>query len=158
MTTVTAPVRITESDRQDLVEGLSGLLGDTFALYVATHGYHWNVIGPMFSSLHIMFEQEYIELWNAVDAIAERIRALGALAPGTHPELAHLSSLAFGDGVPSALDMVKNLAAGHSTLADSARRIAMLAERAGDLATADLVTTRVEMHEKTAWMLNATAG
>ncbi len=111
----------------------------------------------MFNSLHLMFEQEYIELWNAVDVIAERIRALNEPAPGTYAEFARLTSLSIDEGVPAALDMVRNLAAGHETIANSARQVAKLAEGAGDIATADLATTRVETHEKTAWMLNATA-
>ena len=143
--------------RKEIVDGLSRLLADTYTLYMKTHAYHWNVTGQMFRSLHLMFEEEYTELWTAVDDIAERIRSLGELAPGSYGELAELSTVPDEPGAPPAIEMVRKLADGHETAARTARAVVATAEAAGDVATADLATARVEVHEKTAWMLRATA-
>jgi starvation-inducible DNA-binding protein len=143
--------------RKEIAAGLSRLMADTFTLYLATHGYHWNVTGPLFHSLHQMFEEQYLELWAAVDVIAERIRALGAMAPGSSTEIAALASVDEGGGAPEALDMVKRLVEGHETTIRTARELVDTAEQAGDVATADLATERIEIHEKTAWMLRSMA-
>ncbi len=148
---------IPDEARQEIANGLSRLLGDTYTLYLKTHGYHWNVTGPMFRSLHLMFEEEYLELGNAVDKIAERIRALGYLAPSSYAELGQLSSVADEEGAPDAMEMVRRLATGHETVIRTARGLVEVAEEAADVATADLATERIEIHEKTAWMLRATA-
>lgn len=148
---------ITAEARKEISEGLSGLLADTYTLYLKTHGYHWNVTGPMFRNLHLMFEEQYVELGTAVDVIAERIRALGSHAPASFTEFKALSEIPEADGVPEAMDMVKDLIKGHETLVKGARALVTTAEEADDVATADLVTTRIDTHEKTAWMLRATA-
>lgn len=148
---------IPESARKEVAEGLSGLLADTYTLYLKTHGYHWNVTGPMFRSLHLMFEEEYIEVRDAVDQIAERIRALGFFAPGSYSEFAKLTTIPEEEGTPEALDMVRRLVEGHEAVIRTARDVVKMAEAGGDVATADLVTGRLEVHEKTAWMLRATA-
>lgn len=136
---------------------LSRLLADTYTLYVKTHGYHWNVTGPMFRSLHLMFEEQYTELAIAADDIAERIRALDVLAPGSLSEFKDLTSIEDGKGAPEAMEMVKNLVTGHEAVARSAHTVVEKAEAAGDIATADLATERIEVHEKAAWMLRSTA-
>jgi starvation-inducible DNA-binding protein len=151
-------IGIGEVERKELARGLSTLLADTYALYLRTHMYHWNVTGPRFPSLHVMFEGQYLELRDAVDEIAERIRALGSFAPGSFGEFARLSSIADEEGVPSAEEMVRRLAEGHELLVRDARPIAERAEAAGDVATADLVTQRISIHEKTAWMLRSSLG
>lgn len=143
--------------RRDLAAGLSRLLADTYTLYLKTHGYHWNVTGPMFRSLHLMFEEEYLELRDAVDVIAERIRALGYPAPGSYAELARLSSVVDEEGVPEAMEMVRHLVDAHERVIKTGRAVVEAAESAGDVATADVVTQRIDIHEKTAWMLRATA-
>lgn len=148
---------IPEQARKDITHGLAGLLADTYTLYLKTHGYHWNVTGPMFRSLHLMFEEQYLEMWNAVDVIAERIRALGEFAPGSYGELGSLASIADTQDVPEAIEMVRRLAEGHEAVARTARALVEVAEEANDVATADLATQRVDIHEKTAWMLRATA-
>lgn len=148
---------IADTARKEIAEGLSGLLADTFTLYLKTHGYHWNVTGPMFRSLHLMFEEEYTDLWTASDEIAERIRALGYPAPGSYTEFAGLTSVTDAEGAPEALAMVRSLVDGHEAVIRTARGVVATAEAAGDVATADLVTARIEIHEKTAWMLRATA-
>ena len=148
---------ITAEARKEIAEGLSGLLADTYTLYLKTHGYHWNVTGPMFRTLHVMFEEQYVELGAAVDDIAERIRALGSHAPASFAEFTALSDIPEADGVPEALEMVRDLVDGHETLIKGARELVALAEEADDVATADLVTTRIDAHEKTAWMLRSTA-
>lgn len=147
---------ITEEARTEIAAGLSRLMADTYTLYLTTHGYHWNVTGPLFHSLHQMFEDEYLELWAAVDVIAERIRALDSLAPGSSTEIAALTSVEEGGGSPEALEMVARLVAGHETVIRTAREVVETAEEGGDVATADLATGRIEIHEKTAWMLRAT--
>jgi starvation-inducible DNA-binding protein len=141
----------------EIAAELSRLLADTYTLYIKTHGYHWNVTGPMFRSLHLMFEEQYIDLAEAVDVIAERIRALDHVAPGSYTEFGELTSIEDGRGVPEAMEMVNKLAAGHETVARTAHSVVAKAEAAGDVATADLATQRIDIHEKTAWMLRATA-
>ena len=148
-------IGISEKDRQRIADGLSRLLADNFALYLKTHNFHWNVKGPMFQTLHVMFEQQYNELWLALDAIAERIRALGFPAPGTTSQLARLSSIAETPGVPDAKDMVRILVQGHEAVARTARKIFPAVDKAGDEPTADLLTQRLQVHEKTAWMLRS---
>lgn len=148
---------IAEPARKEIAERLSRLLADTYTLYVRTQGYHWNVTGPMFRTLHLMFEEEYIELRDAVDVIAERIRALGHQAPGSFTEFAKLASVTEDETVPQALDMVRRLAQDHEAVIRTAREVVATAEEGNDVATADLATKRVEIHEKTAWMLRATA-
>jgi starvation-inducible DNA-binding protein len=140
----------------EIAEGLSRLLADTYVLYVKTQGYHWNVVGPTFHSLHEMFEEEYIELRDAADEIAERIRALGHTSPGSLKEFLDLASVADGGEVLNAAAMVAALAEGHEEIARTARPLVGKAEKAGDVSTADLVTGRIVSHEKTAWMLRAT--
>ncbi|RPI23389.1 MAG: DNA starvation/stationary phase protection protein [Actinobacteria bacterium] len=143
--------------RKEVADGLSRLLADTYTLYLKTHGYHWNVSGPMFNSLHLMFEQQYMELRDAVDEIAERILALGYQAPASYSKLAALSSVVEDDEVPEAMEMVRRLVEGNEAVIRTGREVVRAAEGAGDVASADLVTVRIETHEKTAWMLRATA-
>jgi starvation-inducible DNA-binding protein len=143
--------------RKEVADGLSRLLADTYTLYLKTHGYHWNVSGPMFGSLHLMFEQQYMELRDAVDLIAERILALGYQAPASYKQLSALSSIADDEGVPAAMDMVRRLVEGNEAVIRTGRQVVTAAESAGDVASADLATVRIETHEKTAWMLRATA-
>jgi starvation-inducible DNA-binding protein len=150
-------IGIGDTARKEIAEGLAGLLADTYTLYLMTHGYHWNVTGPMFRSLHLMFEEQYIELADAVDVVAERIRSLGVLAPASYDDFARLASVKTEDGAPEAIEMVRRLVDAHETVIRTARAVAATAEGAGDLATADLATQRIEIHEKTAWMLRATA-
>jgi starvation-inducible DNA-binding protein len=149
-------IGISEPDRRAIAEGLSHLLADTYTLYLTTHNFHWNVTGPMFTSLHAMFMTQYTELWNAVDPIAERIRSLGHTAPGSYAQFGALSSLKDAPATPpAALDMVRVLAEGHEAVARTARGIFPLADKASDEPTADLLTQRLTLHEQTAWMLRA---
>lgn len=148
-------IGINQQDRQQIADGLSHLLADTYTLYLKTHNFHWNVTGPMFQTLHLMFEQHYNELSLAVDLIAERIRALGHYAPGSYADYARLTSIPEADGVPRAEDMIRQLVEGHETLCRTARSIFPSVERAGDEPTADLLTQRLQVHEKTAWMLRS---
>ena len=148
-------IGIEESDRREIAEGLSRLLADTFTLYLKTHSFHWNVTGPMFQTLHLMFEEQYNELWAAGDLIAERIRALGFPAPGTYGEFSRLSSIKEEEGVPAATDMIRQLVEGQETVARTARSVISTAETAKDAPTADLLTERLQVHEKTAWMLRS---
>ena len=148
-------IGISESQRKEIAEGLSRLLADTYVLYGKTHGFHWNVTGPMFNTLHLMFMGQYTELWNALDVIAERIRALGVVAPHGGSTLAGLASIKEADQQPAALDMVRELVAGHEAVARTARSVFPLAEAASDEPTADLLTQRLQIHEKTAWMLRS---
>jgi starvation-inducible DNA-binding protein len=148
-------IGIPEKGRQKIAEGLSRLLADTFTLDLTTHNFHWNVKGPMFQTLHLMFEQQYNELWLALDAIAERIRALGFPAPGTYSEYAKLSSIPETAGVPEAKDMIRILVHGHEAVARTARKIFPVVDKANDEPTADLLTQRMQVHEKTAWMLRS---
>ena len=152
---MTPDLGIAESDRAELTNQLGSLLADTYTLYLKTHNYHWNVTGPLFRSLHLMFEEEYTEMWAAVDDIAERIRSLGEPAPGTYAEFSMMSSVKEREGVPAATEMVQDLVVGHETVVRTARALAKTAEGAGDLATADLATQRIDVHEKTAWMLRS---
>jgi starvation-inducible DNA-binding protein len=149
-------IGIEEDARKEIAEGLAALLADTSTLYLKTHGYHWNVVGPMFPTLHLMFEQQYVELQSATDVIAERIRALGSLAPGSYAELSRLSSLPDEEGAPGPEEMVRRLVSGNELLVRTARPLVAKAEQAGDVATADLVTGRIHVHEKAAWMLRST--
>ena len=146
---------ISTEHRQKLADELSRLLADSYTLYLKTHNFHWNVTGPMFQTLHVMFEEHYTELALAVDLIAERIRALGFPAPGSYAAYARLSSVSDTDGVPSAMEMVKLLVEAHETVIRTAREATKAAEEAGDQATADLGTQRLQLHEKTAWMLRS---
>jgi len=148
---------IAEDARKDIADGLARLLADTYTLYLKTHGYHWNVTGPMFRSLHLMFEEEYMELRDAVDEIAERIRSLGHPAPASYAEYADLGSVTDEAGSPDAMEMVRRLVRGHEAVIHTARDVVRTAEEGGDVATADLATTRIDIHEKTAWMLRSTA-
>lgn len=148
-------IGIAEQDRTEIAAGLGRLLADTYTLYLKTHNFHWNVTGPMFQTLHLMFEAQYTELALAVDAIAERIRSLGAPAPGTYAEFARLSSIAETVGVPKAEEMVKLLVEGQEAVVRTARSLYPLVEKASDEATADLLTQRIQLHEKTAWMLRS---
>lgn len=148
-------IGISEKDRKATVEGLSRLLADSYTLYLKTHNFHWNVTGPQFNSLHVMFENQYNELALAVDLIAERIRALGHFAPGSYREFGKLSSIPEAEGNPNANEMIKQLVEGNETVSRTARSIFPTAEEAQDEATADLLTQRMQHHEKTAWMLRA---
>ncbi|MFP3890142.1 Dps family protein [uncultured Ralstonia sp.] len=148
-------IGIADKDRKKIAEGLSRLLADTYSLYLKTHYFHWNVTGPMFNSLHLMFETQYNELWNAVDPVAERIRALGYPAPGSYSEFAKLSSIPESKGVPEAMDMVRELVAGHEAVTRTARALFPDVDKAADEPTADLLTQRMDIHEKTAWMLRS---
>lgn len=153
--TPTIDIGIGEADRQEIAEGLSRLLADTYTLYLKTHNYHWNVVGPMFNTLHLMFETQYNELALAVDLIAERIRALGEPAPGTYREFAGLSSVSEDEDTPDATSMIRRLVEGQETVARTARSLFPVVEKANDQPTADLVTQRLQVHEKTAWMLRS---
>ena len=148
-------IGINDSDRARIVGGLSALLADSFTLYMMTHNFHWNVTGPQFNSLHLMFMGQYTEQWNALDIIAERIRALGHPAPGTFAEFAKLTSVKEVSGVPKANDMVRHLVDAQETTARTARKLFPVVEAANDQPTADLLTQRLEIHEKTAWMLRS---
>ena len=157
--TVTAPainIGIGEKDRAAIAKGLSQLLADTYTLYLTTHNFHWNVTGPMFTSLHTMFMTQYTELWNAVDPVAERIRSLGHAAPGSYAQFGKLSSVPDVPATPpKALEMVRILVQGHEAVARTARQLFPVVEKAGDEPTADLLTQRLTVHEQTAWMLRS---
>jgi starvation-inducible DNA-binding protein len=148
-------IGIPPKNRQRIADGLSKVLADTYTLYLKTHSFHWNVEGPMFNTLHQMFMTQYTELWTALDAIAERIRSLGFPAPGTNSEFAKLTSIEETPGQPEAMKMVALLVKGHEAVARTTRGVFPLAEEAGDEATADLLTQRLQIHEKTAWMLRS---
>lgn len=148
-------IGIEDAKRQEIAEGLSRLLADTYTLYLKTHNFHWNVTGPMFQTLHLMFETQYTELATAVDLIAERIRALGYPAPGTYSEYAKLSSIAETSGVPKAQEMIQLLVEGQEAVVRTARSLFPLVDEANDEPTADLLTQRMQVHEKTAWMLRS---
>ncbi|HJV76648.1 MAG TPA: Dps family protein [Noviherbaspirillum sp.] len=148
-------IGISEQERKGIVEGLSRLLADTYTLYLKTHNFHWNVTGPMFQTLHLMFETQYNELALAVDLIAERIRALGSPAPGTYAEFARLSAVKEPSGVPSAQDMIRQLVQDQETVVRTARSMFKAVDQASDEPTADLLTQRMQVHEKTAWMLRS---
>ncbi len=155
MSDLTPYIGIDEADRQAITDGLSRLLADTYTLYLKTHNYHWNVTGPMFQSLHLMFETQYIELALAVDQIAERIRSLGAPAPGSYREFATLSSVGEEDDQPDATEMICRLVNGQETVARTARSVFPVVEHAHDEPSADLLTQRIQVHEKTSWMLRS---
>jgi starvation-inducible DNA-binding protein len=146
---------MSETDRQKIAEHLSKLLADSYTLYLKTHNFHWNVTGPMFQTLHIMFETQYTELATAVDLIAERIRALGFPAPGSYKEYSKLSSVHEAEGVPAAREMIKQLLEGNEAVIRTARTAIPFADGASDEATLDLLTQRMQLHEKTAWMLRS---
>ena len=148
-------IGISQKNRDAIAEGLSRLLADTYTLYLKTHNYHWNVTGPMFNTLHLMFETQYNELALAVDLIAERIRALGYPAPGSYAQYAKLSSIKESTGVPAAEDMVADLVKGQEAVVKTARKIFPVVDKAADEPTADLLTQRMQVHEKTAWMLRS---
>ncbi|MBW4684545.1 Dps family protein [Nostoc sp. MG11] len=148
-------IGIDETSRAKIAEGLSRLLADTYTLYLKTHNFHWNVTGPMFQTLHLMFETQYTELALAVDLIAERIRALGYPAPGTYSEYVKLSSIAETPGVPKATEMIGLLVEGQEAVVRTARSIFPVVEEVNDEPTADLLTQRMQVHEKTAWMLRS---
>jgi starvation-inducible DNA-binding protein len=149
-------IGISEKDRSAIAGGLSHLLADTYTLYLTTHNFHWNVTGPMFNTLHEMFMGQYTELWNAVDPIAERIRALGHPAPGSYAQFGAMTSVPDVPATPpKALEMVRILVDGHEAVARTARGVFPIAEKAEDQPTADLLTQRLDIHEKTAWMLRS---
>lgn len=148
-------IGIKPQDRKAIAQGLSRLLADTYTLYMKTHNFHWNVTGPMFQTLHLMFETQYTELATAVDLIAERIRALGHPAPGSYADYAKLSSIKDAKGVPAATRMISELVEGQEAVVRTARAVFPLVEKANDEATADLLTQRMQLHEKTAWMLRS---
>jgi len=148
-------IGISKKDRSNITDGLSRLLADSFALYLKTHNFHWNVTGPMFNTLHLMFMDQYTEQWNALDLIAERIRALGFPAPGTYREYGKLSTIKESEGVPSAIEMIQQLVNAQEAVAKTARSIFPIADKACDQPTIDLLTQRLQVHEKTAWMLRS---
>ncbi|HAE26089.1 MULTISPECIES: Dps family protein [Hyphomonas] len=148
-------IGLTDAQRTKSVEALKKLLGETYALYAKTHGYHWNVTGPRFNELHAMFMTQYTELWAALDEIAERIRALDHFAPGSPGEMTDLATIKPDNGIPDAGDMVSNLAKGHEAVSRAAKEGIEIAEKAGDAVTVDLMTQRATIAEKTAWMLRA---
>lgn len=148
-------IGIPEGSRKGIAKGLSSLLADSYTLYLKTHNYHWNVTGPMFQTLHLMFEEQYTELATAVDVIAERIRSLGIHAPGSYTQFSELASVKEEIGVPSATNMIKDLVLSHEMTAKTARSVFPSAEEGKDEATMDLLTQRIQLHEKTAWMLRS---
>lgn len=148
-------IGISEKHRTAIAEGLSRLLADSFTLYLMTHNFHWNVTGPMFNTLHTMFMDQYTEQWNALDVIAERIRALDVVAPGSYKEYETLTCISPVKGKPKALEMVALLVAAHEATARTARNLLPLVAEANDQPTTDLITQRLDIHEKTAWMLRS---
>jgi starvation-inducible DNA-binding protein len=148
-------IGINDKDRKKIADGLSKLLADTYTLYLKTHNFHWNVTGPMFNTLHLMFEGQYNELALAVDLVAERIRALGYPAPGSYKEFAKLSSIPEAEGVPTAQEMIQQLVAGQEAVTRTARLLFPTVDAAADEPTADLLTQRMQLHEKNAWMLRS---
>ncbi len=148
-------IGMASADRKKIAEGLSALLADSYTLYLMTHNFHWNVTGPQFTSLHTLFMTQYTEQWNALDIIAERIRALGFPAPGTYREFVRLASIEEVEGVPKATDMIRHLVSAQEATARTARGLFALVEKASDQPSADLLTQRLEVHEKNAWMLRS---
>ena len=146
---------IPQKQRAEIAHGLSRLLADTYVVYLKTHNFHWNVEGPMFQTLHQMFMEQYTETWNAIDLIAERIRSLGEYAPGTYKQYAKLARIMETDGVPKAEQMVRLLIEGQEAVVRTARELLPVAERANDEPTLDLLTQRMQVHEKNAWMLRS---
>jgi len=155
MDAVKIDIGLSEDSRARIADGLSRLLADSYTLYLMTHNFHWNVKGPMFNSLHLMFMTQYTEQWNALDLVAERIRALGYPAPGTYAEFGKLTSIKEVAGVPKAMDMVRHLVAAQEATARTARSLLPVVDEANDQPTADLLTQRLDVHEKTAWMLRS---
>jgi starvation-inducible DNA-binding protein len=153
--TVPIDIGISGRDRKEIADGLSRLLADSYTLYLMTHNFHWNVTGPQFNSLHLMFMGQYTEQWNALDQIAERIRALGHPAPGTYQQFVKLASIKEVEGVPAANDMIRHLVAAQEATARTARKLFAVVDKANDQPTADLLTQRLDVHEKTAWMLRS---
>jgi len=148
-------IGISAADRAKIAQGLSRLLADSYTLYLMTHNFHWNVTGPMFNTLHVMFMGQYTEQWNALDIIAERIRALGHPAPGTYREFVKLASIKEVEGVPKATEMIRLLVAAQEATARTARELFPVVDKANDQPTADVLTQRLDVHEKTAWMLRS---
>ena len=148
-------IGIADDARKEIADGLARLLADSYTLYIKTHNFHWNVTGPMFQTLHTMFEEQYTALSLAVDEIAERIRALGHRAPGSYAEFSRLSSVQESEGEVNAQEMIRQLVAAQETVARTAREVFPVAEKAGDQPTCDLLTVRMQYHEKTAWMLRS---
>ncbi|MDD2721562.1 MAG: DNA starvation/stationary phase protection protein [Gallionella sp.] len=148
-------IGISDKDRNKIAEGLSRMLADTYTLYLKTHNFHWNVTGPMFQTLHLMFMTQYNEMWLAVDVIAERIRALGYPAPGDYKAFAGLTCIVESKGVPKAVEMIRQLVEGQEAVARTAREVLKVAEKAGDQPTVDMLSARMEVHEKNAWMLRS---
>lgn len=151
-------IGIGENDRKKIAEGLSHFLADSFTLYLKTHNFHWNITGPMFNTLHVMFEGQYTEQWTALDEIAERIRALGFTAPGSYAQFIKLSSIREESGtpdVPEWREMVRQLVLGNEAVCRSARKVLSTADHAGDDPTVDMLTQRLATHEKYAWMLRS---
>ena len=157
-TAIPVDIGIDPNEREQIAQGLARLLADTYTLYLKTHNFHWNVTGPMFQTLHLMFETEYNELALAVDLIAERIRALGHPAPGSYADFVRLSTVPEAAGVPAAEEMIRQLVQGQESVIRTARSVFPLAEGAGDQVTVDLLTQRMQIHEKTAWMLRSLLG
>jgi starvation-inducible DNA-binding protein len=151
-------IGITEAHRKEIAHGLSRVLADTYTLYLKTHYFHWNVTGPMFQTLHLMFEQQYNELALAVDLLAERIRALDVPAPGSYSIFSKLTSIREETGIPKAEDMIRQLVDGQEAVIRTARTVFRIGDEAGDQVTADLLTERMQIHEKTAWMLRSLLG
>ncbi|WP_409480086.1 Dps family protein [Pseudobdellovibrio sp. HCB154] len=148
-------IGISNKERKAITDGLSALLADSYMLYIKTHNFHWNVEGPMFNTLHTMFMDQYTELWNALDTLAERIRALGEYAPGSYKQFAALTSIEESDKVPKAEKMIQELIKGHETVIQTARKLLPICDEAHDDVTAGVLTDRLEIHEKTSWMLRS---
>lgn len=148
-------IGMTDSQRKAITNGLSALLADSYMLYIKTHNFHWNVEGPMFNTLHVMFMDQYTELWNSLDLVAERIRSLGEYAPGSYRQFAKLTSIVESDKVPKAEKMIKELIEGHEIVIQTARKLLPAADDANDEVTCDLLTQRLQVHEKTSWMLRS---
>lgn len=148
-------IGISAKQRENISKGLSRMLADSFFLYLKTHNYHWNVNGPMFQTLHVMFMNQYTELWNALDEIAERIRSLGFPAPGTVTDFSRMSSINEVEGVPCAEDMIRDVIISSQIVTRTAREVLDIADKANDQPTVDLLTQRLQVHEKNAWMLRS---
>lgn len=148
-------IGISDKDRKQITDGLSALLADSYMLYIKTHNFHWNVEGPMFNTLHVMFMDQYTELWNALDTLAERIRALGEYAPGSYKQFAALTSIEESDKVPKAEKMIAELIKGHEVVIQTARKLLPTCADCHDDVTAGILTDRLEIHEKTSWMLRS---
>lgn len=148
-------IGLSDKDRRKVADGLSHMLADSYTLYLKTHNFHWNVTGPMFQTLHLMFMAQYNEIWLAIDTLAERIRALGYPAPGTYKEFAALTRIAESEGIPNAKDMIRQLVAGQEAVVRTARELLPIAEKAGDQPTVDLLSARMMVHEQNAWMLRS---